>query len=52
MYDVTKSDMSERYSQSTRRQIYFNAIEYEKFVNMVSDSTLQVIFKKFPLIKF
>lgn len=28
------------------RQINFNVTEYKKFINMVSDSTLQLIFKK------
>lgn len=30
----------------------FNAIEYEKFVDMVSDSALQLIFEKVPLVEF
>lgn len=52
MYDVTKSGMSERSPHSTRRQMDFNVIKYEKFVGMVSDSTLLVTFKKSQLIKF
>lgn len=30
----------------------FNAIEYEKFVDTVSDSSLQLIFEKVPLVEF
>ena len=34
------------------RSVNFNVSEYEKFSDMVSDSTLQVIFKKLPLVEF
>lgn len=34
------------------RSVNFNVSEYEKFSNMVSDSPLQVIFKKLPLVEF
>lgn len=32
--------------------MYFIATEYEKFVDTVSDSTLQLAFKKLPLVEF
>lgn len=31
------------------RPIDFNVIEYKKFIDKVSDCTLQLIFKKLPL---
>lgn len=39
-------------SHSKRRQTNYNVIAYEKFVGMISDSTLPVTFKKSQLIKF
>lgn len=30
----------------------FNETEYTKFIYMISDSTLQLIFKKLPLVRF
>jgi len=30
----------------------FNVTDYEKFIDMVSDSTLQLSFKKLPLVEF
>lgn len=52
MYDVTKSGMRGRAPHSKRRQTNFNVIAYEKFVGMISDSTLAVTFKKSQLLKF
>lgn len=34
------------------RSMDFNVTEYSKFINVVLDSTLQLIFKKLPFIKF
>lgn len=34
------------------RLMDFNVTEYNKFINVVLDSTLQLIFKKPPFIKF
>lgn len=44
--------MSERSPHSTRRQADFNVIEYEKFVGMVSDSTLLVTLRNHSLLNF
>lgn len=30
----------------------FNVAEYEKLIDLVSDSTLQISFKKIPFVKF
>lgn len=34
------------------RQIDFNVREYKTFINMFSDSTLQITFKKLPPVEF
>ena len=54
MHDVTKSCMSERYTQSARLMNGFNVTESEKFSDMVSDSTLQLRFQKLsiPFVEF
>jgi len=44
--------MGKRSFQSARTWIDFNVIENKKFICMVSGSTLQLDFKKLPLIKF
>jgi len=38
--------------QVENRPRYFNVTEYEKFIDMVSESTLQLTFKKLPPAKF
>lgn len=45
LYDVTKSFMGKRFIQSTR-PMNLNVTEYEKFFDMVSDSTLLLTFKE------
>lgn len=52
MNDVIKLCMSKRYIQSAKETNGFNVTGYEKFIDVVSDSTLQLTFKKVPAIKF
>ena len=52
MNDVIKLRMSKKYIQSSKQTDGFNVTGYEKFIDMVSDSTLQPTFKKVPAIKF
>lgn len=51
LQNVTKPWMSKRFIQRTR-QMDFNITKYEKFTDMISDSALQLTFKKPPLAKF
>lgn len=51
MHDVKSYAMGKRYIQS-RRLVSFNVSGYEKFSDRVSDSTLQITFKKLPLVQF
>ena len=44
--------MEKKYIQSSKQTNGFNVTGYEKFIDMVSDSTLQTTFKKVPAIKF
>lgn len=49
MHDVTKSYMGKRIIQS-ERPMGFNVAELEKFIDIISESTLQLTFKKLLLI--
>ena len=52
MQDVTELCMSKRSIETASQNKGFNVTEYKKFIGMVSDSILQVTFKKLPLAKF
>ena len=41
-----------RFIQSESRSMGFKVIKYKTFIDMVSDSSLQLTFKKLPLVEF
>lgn len=47
--DQTKTNQKNKVPD---RPMDFNVIEYNKFINVVLDSVLQLLFKKLPCIKF
>jgi len=49
---ITKSCMGKRSIQCNTDQTDFNETEYKEFIEIVSDSTLQVTFNKRPFIEF
>lgn len=51
MQNVTKLCMAKRSIQSGRQRNEFNVRECEKFIDRVSDFTLQLLFQKLPLVK-
>lgn len=52
MHDVTKSCMSKRSTRCKIDQWILMLTKHEKFIDMVSESTLQITFKKLLLIEF
>ena len=49
---MTKSDIDETSIQLQVRSVNFNVAEYEKFIDKISYSTLQLTFKTLSLVKF
>lgn len=52
LHDDAKLHMGKKSIQSARETNGFKVIEYKKFINMTSDSTLLLTFKKPPVFEF
>lgn len=52
MYDLENSNMSKDILNMQDKPMAFNVTEHKKFINMVCDSTLQLIILKTPLVEF
>lgn len=52
MYDVSRSCMTKSYLKVHSEPMDFNVTEDEKFLEIISNSTSQLYFKKLLLVKF
>lgn len=52
MHDATKSCMGKDLFKVQNRSMNFKVTAYDKFIDKVSDSTLQLLFKKLPFLNF
>ena len=52
MRDVTKHESVKELFKTQGRPMHFNEAEDEKCTDMLSDSTLQLMFKNLPYIEF